>query len=93
LVWVEVPACRACRPSLNLPADGMARPVSEGVGRTASSGTQPPSLAIAAACRLIDGGSDVYGIGTGPLADSIERDEIAQIYARWSRTKRPFRGA
>jgi hypothetical protein len=53
----------------------------------------PPSLAIAAACRLIDVGCDVYGIGTGPLADSIERDEIAQIYARSSRTKRPFRGA
>ena len=32
-----------------------------------------PELAIEAACRLIDAGCDVYGIGTGPLTDSIDR--------------------
>jgi len=47
----------------------------------------------AAAKPAVVSGCDVYGIGTGPLTDSIERDQIAQIYARWSRTKRPFRGA
>jgi hypothetical protein len=45
-----------------------------------------PELAIEAACRLIDDGCDVYGIGTGPLTDSIARDEIARIYAIWVRT-------
>ena len=30
-----------------------------------------PELAIEAACRLIDDGCDVYGIGTGSLTDSI----------------------
>ncbi len=46
-----------------------------------------PELAIEAACHLIDGGCDVYGIGTGPLADAIGRDEIARIYAIWAREK------
>jgi hypothetical protein len=49
-----------------------------------------PELAIQAACRLIDDGFDVYGIGTGPLADSIEREQIARIYAMWARAKFPF---
>jgi hypothetical protein len=49
-----------------------------------------PEQAIEAACRLIDDGCDVYGIGTGPLTDSIGRDEIARIYAMWARAKRPF---
>jgi hypothetical protein len=46
--------------------------------------------AIEAACRLIDDGCDVYGIGTGPLTDSIEKHEIARIYALWARAKYPF---
>jgi hypothetical protein len=44
-----------------------------------------PELAIEAACHLIDDGRDVYGIGTGPLTDSIGREEIARIYALWAR--------
>jgi hypothetical protein len=43
-----------------------------------------PERAIEAACRLMDAGCDVYGIGTGPLTDSIDRDQIARIYALWS---------
>jgi hypothetical protein len=46
-----------------------------------------PERAIEAACRLIDDGDDVYGIGTGPLTDSIARDEIAKIYAFWVKAK------
>jgi hypothetical protein len=49
-----------------------------------------PELAIQAACHLIDDGCDVYGIGTGPLTDSIEREQIARIYAMWARAKFPF---
>jgi hypothetical protein len=52
-----------------------------------------PELAIETACRLIDDGCDVYGIGTGPLTDSIARDQIARIYAIWARAKHPFGGA
>ncbi len=44
-----------------------------------------PELAIEAACRLIDAGHDVYGIGTGPLSDSIGRHQIARIYDLWAR--------
>jgi hypothetical protein len=51
-----------------------------------------PERAIEAACRLIDDGCDVYGIGTGPLTDSIEGEEIARIYAMWARAKSPFGG-
>jgi hypothetical protein len=50
-----------------------------------------PERAIEAACRLIDDGCDVYGVGTGPLTDSIGREEIARIYAMWAREKFPFR--
>jgi len=46
-----------------------------------------PEVAIEVACRLIDGGCDVYGIGTGPLADSITKAQIARIYAIWARTR------
>jgi hypothetical protein len=31
----------------------------------------------------MDTGSDVFGIGTGPLTDSIGRDEIVRIHAMW----------
>ena len=40
--------------------------------------------AIEGACRLIDAGHDVFGIGIGPLSDSIGRSEIARIHAIWS---------
>ncbi len=40
-----------------------------------------PELAIKAACDLIDGGWDVHAIGTGPLTNSIEKDEIIRIHA------------
>jgi hypothetical protein len=49
-----------------------------------------PERAIESACRLIDDGCDVYGVGTGPLSDSIERKQIAHIYAMWVRAKLPF---
>jgi hypothetical protein len=49
-----------------------------------------PEMAIEAACRLMDEGVDVFGIGTGPLSDSIDQDEITRIYAIWVRGKRPF---
>jgi hypothetical protein len=45
-----------------------------------------PETAIEAACRLIDDGNDVYGIGTGPLTDYIGKDVIAKIYALWDAT-------
>lgn len=46
--------------------------------------------AIENACRLIDDSYDVFGIGTGDLADSIEREQITGIYAMWARAKSPF---
>jgi hypothetical protein len=53
-------------------------------------GYPSPEAAIEAACRLLDDGCDVYGIGTGPLTDSIGRKEIARIYAMWVKAK-PWR--
>jgi hypothetical protein len=49
-----------------------------------------PERAIEAACRLIDDGCDVYGVGTGPLTDSIEKEQIARIHAMWTRARFPF---
>jgi hypothetical protein len=46
-----------------------------------------PELAIEAACRLLDDGCEVYGIGTGPLTDSIGKDQIARIYEIWVRAR------
>jgi hypothetical protein len=51
-----------------------------------------PELAIETACQLIDDGCDVYGIGTGPLSDSIAREQIARIYDIWAREKHPRGG-
>jgi hypothetical protein len=48
-----------------------------------------PEKAIEAACGLLDDGCDVYGIGTGPLSDSIGKDVIARIYAMWRRAASP----
>jgi hypothetical protein len=49
-----------------------------------------PEEAIEAACRRIDEGCEVYGLGTGSLTTSISRDEIGCMYAFWARTKTPF---
>jgi hypothetical protein len=48
-----------------------------------------PERTIDAACRLIDEGYDVYGVGNGPLTDAIDREQIAVIYAMWKREKFP----
>jgi hypothetical protein len=44
-----------------------------------------PEQAIQAACHLLDDGCDVYGIGTGPLTDSIGKEQITRIYDMWVR--------
>ncbi len=49
--------------------------------------------AIENACRLMDDGYDVFGIGVGDLTNSIEPDQIAGIYAMWARAKSPFGAA
>ena len=49
-----------------------------------------PGGAIEGACRLIDEGCDVFGIGTGSFSDSIARDQIDKIYATWVRAKFAF---
>jgi hypothetical protein len=46
-----------------------------------------PGEAIVAACVLIDESCDVYGIGLGSLDDSVASDQIAKIYAVWSRAR------
>jgi hypothetical protein len=43
-----------------------------------------PERAIEEACRLLDDGYAVIGIGTGPLTDTIARVEIERIYAMWA---------
>jgi len=40
-----------------------------------------PELAIQAACKLIDYGYEVFGIGTGPLTDCIDYAHICKICA------------
>jgi hypothetical protein len=49
-----------------------------------------PEEAIEAACRLIDDGRDVRGIGLGSPDVSITKDAIARIYAIWARAKYPL---
>lgn len=38
--------------------------------------------AVETACRLLNDGVDVYGMGT-VLGDSLRKTEIARIYAQW----------
>ena len=38
----------------------------------------------------MDDGCDVYGIGTGPLTDTIAREDIARIHVFWARAKAPW---
>jgi hypothetical protein len=60
-------------------------------GRTEQLAMFPsPETAIENACRLIDDGYEVFGIGTGALADSIEPEQIARIYAMSTRAKSPL---
>ncbi len=46
-----------------------------------------PEQAIEKACHLLDDGCDVYAIGTGPLTDSIGKEQIARIYDMWVRAR------
>jgi hypothetical protein len=48
-----------------------------------------PEAAIEAACRMLDAGCDVFGIGTGSLDDTINRPEIKRIYEMWT-LARPY---
>jgi hypothetical protein len=48
-----------------------------------------PEAAIEAACRLIDQGHEVYGIGTGNPTDTIGPPDIARIYATWKAVNGP----
>jgi hypothetical protein len=43
--------------------------------------------ATEAACRLLDGGSDVVGIGAGQDEAAIDREHLALIYASWVRAR------
>ncbi len=45
-----------------------------------------PEQAIESACQLMDQGHEVFGIGVGPLSDSIGSADIARIYAMWKAT-------
>ena len=49
-----------------------------------------PEQAIEAACGLLDNGCDVYRIGMGSLDYSIEKDQIARIYAIRVKGRVPF---
>jgi hypothetical protein len=46
---------------------------------------ETPEEAIEAACTLLDEGGEVSGLGMGPLANSIDQDQIARIYEIWAR--------
>ncbi len=46
--------------------------------------------AIEAACRLMDSGHVVYGIGYKTTDNSIEKPEIDDIYSIWQRANGPF---
>jgi hypothetical protein len=43
--------------------------------------------ATEAACRLIDGGGEVIDIETTQGTAAIDREQMAHVYARWSRAR------
>jgi hypothetical protein len=46
---------------------------------------ETPEQAIETACALLDEGYEISGLGMGPLANSIDQDQIARIYEIWVR--------
>jgi hypothetical protein len=75
------------RPINRIPMEWHVQYRSEGVEHVIMHPT--PEMAIETACRLIDEGGDVFGIGT--LSDSIDRKQISRIYDMWVRMELPFR--
>jgi hypothetical protein len=50
-----------------------------------------PEEAIEAGCLMVKAGVDVFGIGTGPLRSSVDREYVNRVYEIWSRAKYPLR--
>jgi DNA-binding LacI/PurR family transcriptional regulator len=50
-------------------------------------GFDSSDAATEAACRLLDGGSDVIGIDAGQDERAIDRERLALIYAAWVRAR------
>ncbi len=50
-------------------------------------GFESSDAATEAACRLLDNGSEVIGIGAGPDESAIDREHLALIYASWVRAR------
>jgi len=48
---------------------------------------QSPERAVEAACHLLDHGSDVYRIRARPKAETLDKEQIARIYAVWARAR------
>jgi hypothetical protein len=46
-----------------------------------------PEDALEACCLLIRSGVDVFGIGTGPLKDAVDREYVDRLYDLWSQAK------
>ena len=44
-------------------------------------GFDTQDTAVEAACRLMDGGYNVVGVGTGPDENALSREDLARIYA------------
>jgi hypothetical protein len=88
-VWVKVPSWHPeAAPVNRIVMEWHVQYRSAGVEHVAWH--QAPEDAIAAACRLIDDGAEVFGLGTDSLDDTLDRQEIARIYAFWSRATYPF---
>jgi hypothetical protein len=79
-IFVATPSLEAMKWIVQYREDGIDRLV----------GYPTPEEAIECACRLIDEGWDVYGLGAEQLGISIGRIEIARIHAFWVREKTPF---
>jgi hypothetical protein len=46
-----------------------------------------PEDALEACCLLIRSGVDVFGIGTGPLKDAVDREYVDRLYELWLQAK------
>jgi hypothetical protein len=54
-----------------------------GPGHESIVGLDTQEEAIEVACRLLDGGVDVVGLGPGPGSDILSQEQSALVYARW----------
>jgi len=58
-----------------------------GPGHESHAGFETQEAAVEAACRLMDSGYAIVGVGRGPGDGGLDREQLAVAYATWVRVR------